>query len=405
MKKRIISIFLALALMCGSNLSLAAASDGFAAAKGAVLIEASSGRVLYEKDSHEKLLNASTTKIMTAILTLEQDGLDDVFVVDPNAILVEGSSMGLQAGDQVTLRTLAWGMLLASGNDAANAAAVRIDKTLDAFVERMNCKAKDIGMNDTRFSSPSGLENGEHYTTAYDLALLSRYALQNDEFSEMVRSKSAKLFYGNPPYHRWLTNHNRLLWQSEDCIGIKTGFTKAAGRCLVSAAERNGLTLIAVTLNCPNDFGVHKTIYDQSFDELEFVDFEAMLGQLSVPVTGSTEQRVEVKALWAPGAYLTAQERTHVRLNIALERFIYAPAPEGQVVGRATVMLGEQTLSVTPLVTAQDRPARFPETRSIIQRVKDFFAFPQNYRFPLNEREGNTTGQESQKRTAKGEKT
>lgn len=401
MKKQIISIILALALMCCTNLSFAAGEDGFGSAKGAVLIEAASGRVLFEKNCHEKLLNASTTKIMTAILTLEQKDLDDVFVVDPNAIKVEGSSMGLQEGDQVTLRTLVWGMLLASGNDAANAAAIHIDKSLDAFVERMNRKAKEIGMNDTHFSSPSGLETGEHYTTAYDLALLSRYALQNDDFSEMVRSKSAKLYYGNPPYHRWLTNHNRLLWQSEDCIGIKTGFTKAAGRCLVSAAERNGLTLIAVTLNCPNDFGVHKTIYDQSFDQLEFVDFEEMVGQLSVPVTGSTEQRVGVKALWAPGAYLTAQERTHVRVNITLEKFIYAPAAQGQVVGRATVMLGEQSLSVTPLVTAQERPARFPETRSIIQRVKDFFAFPQNYRFPLNERwDKNLSQKEKKKATA-----
>lgn len=386
MKKRLISILLAFVLMSGVHRSLAATQD-LASAKGAVLIEASSGRVLFEKDSHERLLNASTTKIMTAMLTLEQDGLDDMFVVDPNAILVEGSSMGLQAGDQVTLRTLAWGMLLASGNDAANAAAVRIDGSIDAFVTRMNEKAQELGMNDTHFSSPSGLEAGEHYTAAYDLALLSRYALQNDDFGEMVRAKSAKLYYGNPPYHRWLTNHNRLLWQSEDCIGIKTGFTKAAGRCLVSAAERDGLTLIAVTLNCPNDFGVHKTAYDQSFAELGFVEFEETLGHLSVPVTGSIEPRVAVKPLWTPGAYLTAQERTHVRLDLALEKFIYAPAPEGQIVGKATVMLGDVPLSVTPLVTAQERPARFPETRSIIQRVKDFFAFPQNYRFPLNERE------------------
>ncbi len=400
MKKRLISILLALILLGGAHRSLAA-TESLAAAKGAVLIEASSGRVLFEKDGHERLLNASTTKIMTAILTLEQQGLDDTFVVDPNAIIVEGSSMGLQVGDQVTLRTLAWGMLLASGNDAANAAAVRIGGSIDAFVARMNDKAKEIGMNNTHFSSPSGLETGEHYTTAYDLALLSRYALQNDDFGEMVRAKSAKLYYGNPPYHRWLTNHNRLLWQSEDCIGIKTGFTKAAGRCLVSAAERDGLTLIAVTLNCPNDFGIHKAVYDQSFSELDFVGFEGMLGNLSVPVTGSAEQRVAVKPLWTPGAYLTAQERTHVRLSIALEKFIYAPVPEGQVVGNATLLLGDIPLSVTPLVAAQERPARFPETRSITQRVKDFFAFPQNYRFPLNERWDPSLEQKRQQQPAK----
>lgn len=384
MIKRIFCAALAALMLVFCQTAFAMEGYGFENARGAVLIEGASGRVLAEKDCHERLPNASTTKIMTAIIVLEQSGLDEPFIVDPNAINVEGSSMGLLEGDEVTLRTLAWGMLLSSGNDAANAAAVRIDGSIAAFCDRMNAKAAELGMKDTRFSSPSGLESGEHYTTAYDLALLARYALQNDDFALMARSKSAKLYYGNPPYHRWLTNHNRLLWQCEDCIGIKTGFTKAAGRCLVSAAQRDGLTLIAVTLGCPDDFNTHHGIYDKAFEQLKFISFEDMLGQLSVPVTGSAQQRVGVKALWQPGAYLTEQERGHVKLTVTMEPFIYAPAPEGSVVGEAAVALGDTTLSVTPLVTAQERPARFTETRSIIQRVKDFFENPQNYRFPLN---------------------
>lgn len=365
---------------------------GFEAAKGAVLMEAASGRVLLEQDCHERLPNASTTKIMTAILTLEQPDIDEDFIVDANAINVEGSSMGLLEGDTATLRTLAWGMLLASGNDAANAAAVKIDGSISAFCDRMNAKAKELGMKDTLFSSPSGLEEGEHYTTAYDLALLARYALSNDDFATMAKAKSAKLYYGNPPYHRWLTNHNRLLWQSEDCIGIKTGFTKAAGRCLVSAAERNGLLLIAVTLGCPDDFNAHRDIYEQGFEKLRFISFEDMLGQLSVAVTGAQEQRVGVKALWQPGAYLLEGESPHVKISVELEPFVYAPIDEGSIVGSATLCLNDVSISAIPLVTAQDRPARFPETRSWLQRVKDFFKYPENYRFPLNEREDKIYG-------------
>lgn len=387
MIKKSLAMFLALWLFLFSFTAAAEQGADFGSAKGAVLLEAASGRVLAEQNCHERLPNASTTKLMTALITLEQPDLDTMFTVDSEAIKVEGSSMGLLEGDSVTLRDLAWGMMLSSGNDAANAAAVRIAGSVSAFCDLMNERAEKLGMKDTHFSSPSGLEAGEHYTTAYDMALLAREALKNESLAQMARSKSTKLYYGNPPYHRWLTNHNRLLWQNEDCIGLKTGFTKKAGRCLVSAAQRDGLTLIAVTLNCPDDFNIHKNVCDSAFESLKFISFEDMLGQLSVPVTGAAQQRVAVKPLWQPGAFLTDEESGHIKVSITMEPFVYAPIAEGSTVGEAEVMLGDTTLSITPLVTAQERPARFPERRSVIQRVKDFFDRPQDHRYPLNERD------------------
>ncbi len=387
MIKRAIALFSALWLCLFSVTAAADSGVDFGSAKGAVLTEAASGRVLAEQNCHERLPNASTTKLMTALITLEQPELDTAFTVDSEAIRVEGSSMGLLEGDRVTLRDLAWGMMLCSGNDAANAAAVRIAGSVSAFCKLMNERAEKLGMKDTHFSSPSGLESGEHYTTAYDMALLAREALKNEDLAQMAASKSVKLYYGNPPYHRWLTNHNRLLWQNEDCIGLKTGFTKKAGRCLVSAARREGLTVIVVTLNCPDDFNIHKNICDRAFESLKFVSFEEMLGQLSVPVTGAAQQRVAVKPLWQPGAFLTDEESRRIKISVKLEPFVYAPIAEGSSVGEAEVLLGETSLSVTPLVTAQERPARFPERRSVIQQVKDFFNRPQDYRYPLNERD------------------
>ncbi|MEG2173850.1 MAG: D-alanyl-D-alanine carboxypeptidase family protein [Oscillospiraceae bacterium] len=381
-------IFLSFPVFAGDVAAGTAAQMALSAAgaKGAVMMEAASGRVLYEKDSHLPLPMASTTKIMTALITLEQEELDVFFVVDSAAIHVEGTSMGLVQEDQTTLRTLAWGMLLASGNDAANAAAFKISGSSEAFCQLMNQKADELGMRDTVFESPSGLDVGDHHSTAYDMALLARAALENDDFSQIVRAKSAQVCYGNPPYHRWLTNHNRLLWQCDDCIGLKTGFTKKAGRCLVSAAQRDGLTLIAVTLGCPNDFTIHHDLYDRCFASLSFFNATDHLSDLSIPITGASEKKLPVKALWPLGAYLVGGESALCRVSLTLEPFVYAPVAQGRVVGSATLLLDGRELAWTPLVAAEERLSRFTDTRSLLQKIRDFFDHPEYYRFPLNER-------------------
>lgn len=232
-------------------------------AAAAIVMEAESGEVLFAQEIHRQLPMASTTKIMTALLTLEQPNLQQEFTVDETAIRVEGSSMGLRQGDTVTLYALAVGMLLASGNDAAGAAAVRISGSMKAFVAEMNRRAASLGMNNTHFVTPSGLDAEEHYSTAYDMALLARAALQNPLFAGIVASRRMTVSYGQPPYARSLLNHNRLLSLYGDAIGVKTGFTKKAGRCLVSAAEKDGVRLICVTLNCPDDWNTHAALYQR----------------------------------------------------------------------------------------------------------------------------------------------
>ena len=231
-------------------------------AKYAVIIEANSGKVISGKNENLRTSMASTTKIMTALLLCENCNLDDTAVVTKEMVTVEGSSMGLQAGDTVHYRDLLYGMMLASGNDAANSTAILIGGTLSNFAKLMNQKAEQIGMKNTNFVTPSGLDDENHYSTAYDMALLAREALKNEDFAKAVSSKSATLEYGNPPYRRTLTNHNKMLSYHYNCNGVKTGFTKKSGRCLVTSAERYGAKIVAVTLNAPNDWQDHKTMLD-----------------------------------------------------------------------------------------------------------------------------------------------
>ncbi|MBC8546296.1 D-alanyl-D-alanine carboxypeptidase [Clostridiaceae bacterium NSJ-31] len=327
-------------------------------AKGAVVIEAQSGRVLFGQNEHERLAMASTTKIMTAMLALEQEGLDEEFTVDPQAIRVEGSSMGLTEGDIVTLRTLAAGMLLASGNDAANAAAVRIAGSQDAFVQRMNERAAELELKDTSFETPSGLDGDNHYSTAYDMAMLARAALQNPDFAEICGQYRMTLSYGNPPYKRWLKNHNRLLQDYDGTIGVKTGFTKSAGRCLVSAAQRDGVTLICVTLGCPDDWRTHAQLLDSSFAQVQAADLASLLPELALPVGGGLADSVAVLPAADAHVALAEGEQERVKAEVTLRPFALAPVRAGECVGEACFTLDGEELLRLPLCTRDGVAAR-----------------------------------------------
>ena len=341
-------------------------------AASAVLIDGTTGRVLFEKNAHEERAMASTTKIMTALITLEQPDLDAMFTVDAEAIRVEGSSMGLREGDQVSLRTLAAGMLLASGNDAANAAAVRIGKIIPWFVEMMNEKAAELGMLQTSFETPSGLDGENHYSTAYDMAILAKAAIENEEFLEICSSERMKLSYGNPPYDRWLSNHNKLLSICEGTIGVKTGYTKKAGRCLVSACEREGITLIAVTLGAPDDWNDHIDLYDYGFSQLETMTLAPPQREWEIPVVGGEQDVVTATVGETIEAVLMQSDGSRIETFVELPRFLYAPVVEKQEIGtvRYTVdgmLVAEQKIRATTSVASSHKPGFF-------ESIADWFA-------------------------------
>ena len=232
-------------------------------AKCCVLMDADTGAVLFAQKENERALIASTTKIMTAVVVLEHCEPDREFVVPVEATGIEGSSMYLQAGECLTIRELLYGLLLQSGNDAAVALALACSDSVEEFVALMNVQAQKLGMENSHFENPNGLDGEKHYSSAMDLAKLTRHALKNEEFSQIVATKNKQI--GS----RYLRNHNRLLWSVEGCIGVKTGYTKAAGRTLVTAVTRNGRTLIAVTLCDGDDWRDHAALYDYGFSQYE----------------------------------------------------------------------------------------------------------------------------------------
>lgn len=324
-------------------------------ARAAVVMEASTGLLLFAQDAHKQLPMASTTKIMTALLTLEQPQLDQLFVVEDEDIRVEGSSMGLLGGDTVTLRALAGGMLMASGNDAAQAAAVFIAGSIPDFALLMNRRAGELGMEDTQFVTPSGLDDPEHYSTAYDMALLGRAALQNPLFAEMCGSSRLSLSYGNPPYDRSLRNHNRLVRDFPGTIGIKTGFTKRSGRCLVSAVEREGITLICVTLGCGDDWNVHKGLYERYFDRLTLAPLPDP-GPITVPVTGGIASSVRLAPEQPPLLPQGEGWPGEVTTRVYAPQFLYAPQIKGDIAGKMVYYIGDYKVGESPLLVQQDVP-------------------------------------------------
>lgn len=322
-------------------------------AKAALVMEAGSGRVLFAQNERERLPIASTTKIMTALIALEQPHLDAFFEADTDAIHVEGSSMGLKEGDQVSLRALAVGMLLHSGNDAANAAAVRISGSVPTFVEEMNRRAAQLGMEDTSFETPSGLDGEAHYSTAYDMALLTRAALENPDFAAICSQYRMRATFGNPAAEHWLTNHNKLLNYYEGTYGVKTGFTKKAGRCLVSAAEKDGIRLIVVTLGCPDDWNTHRNLYDAFFPQLTVVDLAQSIPPVTIDVVGGRQNTVSALPL-EEALFPMPLTGGVLRWEVSAPAFLYAPVSKGDFLGEARVFLDEQALFTLTLASGED---------------------------------------------------
>lgn len=303
-------------------------------AQSAVLIEAESGTVICSKSKDEKLPMASTTKIMTALVALELAPPDRVIKVDAKAVGVEGSSVYLIEGEELTLEQLLYALLLESANDAATAIAIGLSGSVEAFAQEMNRKAQALGLSSTHFENPHGLDGEEHYTTAYELAVIARAALQNDLLRTIVSTRKTTIPHAGEADTRLLVNHNKLLRLYDGCIGVKTGFTKKSGRCLVSAAERDGVTLIAVTLNAPDDWNDHTALFDYGFTQYESVSLcEKEEFTLSLSLVGGTSDHAMLCNQEALRVTLPAShgEITH---TVEAAHFEYAPISAGEILGK-----------------------------------------------------------------------
>lgn len=330
--KKLISVFLTFVLLFTLSTFASAENSLKLSAKSAVVISADTCEVVYSKNMNEQLSMASTTKIMTSVLALEYGAVDDMQKVTTDMIAVEGSSIGLLDGDEISLKTLVKGMLLESGNDAANAVAHIVGGSIPAFVKMMNNKAQEIGMYSTSFETPSGLDGENHYSTAFDMAVLGAYAIKNPEFRSICEDESDVVYYGNPPYRRVFTNHNKLLDLYDGAFGIKTGFTKKSGRCLVSAVCKEGKTLVAVTLNAPDDWNDHIKMYDYAFEKVNSYDLVEDLSDIKLKVVGGTKNYTDIEMLTIPK--FTTVDNLEYFDKIYIKQFEYAPVYKGDIVGK-----------------------------------------------------------------------
>ena len=312
-------------------------------AEKAILMDAATGRVLYEKNADAQSLIASTTKIMTALVVCEQCNVLDRMRIPKEAVGIEGSSMYLQEGEILTIQELLYGLMLHSGNDAAVALAIYCGGTVEGFAELMNDKAHQLGMKDSHFENPNGLDAPGHYSTARDLAILASYAMENPIFYKTVSTKNVTIG------QRYLHNHNKLLWQVEGADGIKTGYTRAAGRILVSSATRDSRRLIAVTINAPDDWHDHAALLNQGFSgfaHCRVVSRGEIVG--FVEIAGGQNGNVQLLADGDFDYALSPEEKTTLR--IPGPGFVYAPVAEGADVGFAYVCIDGKPVGKVPLV-------------------------------------------------------
>lgn len=344
---------------------MAASSEPVLSAQSAILMDADSGRVLSETNADEERLIASITKIMTALVALEAtEDLDALVTVKREYTLTEGSSMYLKVGEELSMRTLLYGLMLSSGNDAALAIAGECAGDTETFVDWMNQRAKSLGMTHTHFANPNGLNDEAHYSTARDMALLTREALRNSDFAEIAATKSITLG------ERSLTNHNKLLWRYEGAVGVKTGYTQMAGRTLVSAAERNGQTLIAVTLNDPNDWADHAALLDWGFENCP--DFQLCRAGKVVAQTAVVDGEAELVTLETDRdvVYPLMEDET-VQAKWTLPDAVKAPVSKGAIAGELAFYREGKLIGRSYLVFGADVAAA-PE-KSLWERVKEHF--------------------------------
>lgn len=360
--RRIVCWLVGLSLVLGLS-AQAWAVDTSAAC--AILMDADSGRILYARDIHQPRLIASVTKLMTALVAVEQEpDLEQVVTIQPEWLGSEGSSIYLKAGEEITLEGLLYGLLLQSGNDAAMAIACFVAGDEPSFAALMNEKARQLGMDHSNFVNASGLNHDEHYSTAYDLAVLACACLENETVAAICATRSVTVG------ERTFANHNRLLYQYEGCVGMKTGYTQLAGRTLVSAARRDGQTLVCVTLNDPDDWQDHKALLDYGFEHYP---------SQTLCQAGETMARLPVLDSLVPSVAAVAAEEVayplgegeELEVQIDLTGALAAPVEQGAVVGTVCWKRDGEAVADTYLVAAAGASRDLYEPESWWQRLWD----------------------------------
>lgn len=371
MFSRLMAIALAAALMM-MNLPQKTEASVSVSARSAILMEQDSGRILYQKEANEVRRIASITKIMTAILAIESGKMEDMVKVSDRAVRAEGSSIYLQAGEKIKLEDLVYGLMLRSGNDSAVAIAEHVGGSLEGFEFLMNKKAEEIGMKNTHFANPHGLDDHEdHYSTAYDMAPLTRYAMNNETYQKIAGTKVHRAPNPNESWDRVWKNKNRLLTELyEYCTGGKTGYTKRAKRTLVTTASKGGLNLIAVTLNGPDDWHDHINMYETAFRTYDIVEVmpEGIMSDIDDEFY---KDRVYIKHSYKYP--VTKEEKNHFNIDIKLLK----PETEWEdgrtipeVVGQATVYFEDQPIKKLPIYYKHDE---VKEDKSLLDYFKGLF--------------------------------
>ena len=323
-------------------------------ARSAALYEPSGGEFLYELNADKPLPMASTTKIMTALVALREcKDLNATTTIDSRAVGIEGSSAYLKCGESFTLFDLLHIMMLQSANDAAVQIAITVSGSVEDFARLMNETARDMGLVSTSFTNPSGLDHAEHYTTARELALITAEAMKYSTFRQIVSKKSYTATELVSDKKRTYINHNKLLSSYDGCIGVKTGYTKKSGRSLVSAAERDGVTLIAVTINAPDDWSDHKRILDYGFDKVEYLNFiSSTLPITQIPVVNSPVTSISVRTKEDFGRVMHRNESYEIIYD--LPNYLIAPIFKGQKIGTVSVVCRGITVGKIDVVADAD---------------------------------------------------
>ena len=330
-------------------------------AAAAILVDADSGRVLYEQNADARMLIASTTKIMTALVAIQEGDLSDVVTVKREATLTEGSSMYLKEGEQLTLETLLYGLMLCSGNDAAVAIADHVGGSQKGFLKLMNEIAKELGMESSSFANPNGLDAEDHYSTARDMAKLACAAVRNETLLRIVSTQSVTI--GG----RTMTNHNKLLRYVDGCLGLKTGYTRAAGRTLVSCAERNGQRLVAVTLQDGNDWADHEALYDYGFSTYP-AHRAAMLGKMLYQASVKDGLRASVPLVAAESFSWPLAEGEALDMTVELDTPLTAPITAGRRAGEAVFTLNGREVGRIELLCGEAVPPKLDSAMAVLKQ-------------------------------------